>query len=99
MQTQIEILNSVAGKDANLLKWLTTGDVENKLLFLIQAGIDEGREESKNESVLFAEWCQEEGWDKLYYESIWKNRMGYDTEYTTEQLYIQFQESKNHNTK
>lgn len=42
------------------------------------------------QSIAFAEWCQESGWEKHIGESSWRNRMGYVTEYSTEQLYNQF---------
>lgn len=44
-------------------------------------------EYAKQEAIGFAEWLQENGWEKYIGENNWRNRMGYATEYTTEQLY------------
>lgn len=42
---------------------------------------------AKELAIGFAEWCQESGWEKHIGESLWRNRMGYATEYTTAQLF------------
>mgnify|MGYP001600527167 CR=1 FL=1 len=49
---------------------------------------------AKQETIAFAEWASENGWDKHVKENEWYNRMGYVTEYTTEQLYDTFLQSK-----
>lgn len=45
---------------------------------------------AKQQAIAFAKWCAEMGWEKYIEEDLWKNRMGYVTEYTTEQLYDLF---------
>lgn len=51
-------------------------------------------EYGKKEAVEFAEWCAETGWEKYIGEKTWFNRMGYVTEYTTEQLYTLYKSSQ-----
>lgn len=36
------ILNNTIGKDANLVLWVTTGSLEEKLLSLVKSGMEEG---------------------------------------------------------
>jgi len=49
-------------------------------------------EYAKNIAIAFSEWAAEAGWEKHIGENTWFNRMGYATEYTTEQLHTLFNE-------
>lgn len=54
---------------------------------VIEAMTQYANEQSRELAIGFAEWCQESGWEKHIGESLWRNRMGYATEYTTDQLF------------
>lgn len=63
------------------------GGSEEKVEDVAMRAMDEW---GKKESIEFSEWCQEKGWEKHIGETTWFNRMGYVTEYSTDQLYELF---------
>lgn len=81
-------MDKVLSKEETLQKELITNfmRVSNALPYIHKA-MDEY---AKYQSIAFAEWSSEEGWEKHIGENTWRNRQGYATEYTTKQLYALF---------